>query len=49
MALAWAVEKLFEADTIFQVRVHPSGTQVAIETRSFKMETRAVDILPALK
>ena len=42
-------EKLFEADTIFQVRVHPNGTQVAIETRSFKMETRAVDILPALK
>ena len=42
-------EKLFEADTIFQVRVHPSGTQVAIETRSFKMETRAVEILPALK
>jgi Tol biopolymer transport system component len=42
-------EKLFQADTIFQVRVHPSGTQVAIETRSFKMETRAVEILPALK
>lgn len=38
-------EKLFEAETIFQVRVHPDGSQVALDTRSYKMETRAVDNL----
>jgi len=27
------------------VRVHPDGSQVALDTRSYKMETRAVDNL----
>lgn len=38
-------EKLFEAELIWQVRVHPDGTQVAVETRSYKGETLVVDNL----
>ena len=38
-------EKLFEADTIFQVRVHPDGGQIAIDTRSFKFETLVAENL----
>ena len=38
-------EKLFEAEGIWQVRVHPDGSQVAIETRSYKFETLVVDNL----
>ncbi len=38
-------EKLFEAGTIMQVRVHPDGRQVAIDTRGIKMETWVVDNL----
>ena len=40
-------EKLFEADTIFQVRVRPDGGQIAIDTRSFKFETLVADNLLA--
>jgi Tol biopolymer transport system component len=40
-------EKLFEAEgsIIMQVRVHPDGGQIAIDTRSFKFETAVVDNL----
>ena len=38
-------EKLFEAEGIWQVRVHPDGREVAIETRSYKFETLVVDSL----
>ena len=38
-------EKLFEAELIFQVRVHPDGSQVALDTRSYRMETFVVDNL----
>jgi WD40 repeat protein len=38
-------EKLFEADGIWQVRVHPDGRLVAIETRSYKFETLVADKL----
>jgi Tol biopolymer transport system component len=38
-------EKLFEAETIFQVRVHPDGGQVAIDTRRFRFETSVADNL----
>jgi Tol biopolymer transport system component len=38
-------EKLFEAETILQVRVHPDGSLVALDTRSYRMETRAADRL----
>ena len=38
-------EKLFEAEAIMQVRVHPDGRQVAIDTRSINMETWVVDNL----
>ncbi|MBE3110906.1 MAG: PD40 domain-containing protein [Acidobacteria bacterium] len=41
-------EKLFETQNpIFQVRIHPDGGQIALDTRSFKMETRVVDNLLA--
>ena len=38
-------EKLFEAGMIMQVRVHPDGRQIALDTRDIKMETRVVDNL----
>lgn len=38
-------EKLLEADMIFQVRVHPDGGRLAIDTRSYKFETLIVDNL----
>jgi hypothetical protein len=38
-------EKLFEADLIFQVRVHPDGGQVALDTRNYRWETFVVDNL----
>jgi len=41
-------EKLFEAEGIWQVRVHPDGREVAIETRSYKFETLVVDNLFAV-
>ena len=40
-------EKLFEADGIWQVRVHPDGRLVAIETRSYEFETLVADKLVA--
>ncbi len=40
-------EKLFEAELIFQVRVHPDGGRIALDTRSYRMETFAVDNLLA--
>ena len=36
-------QKLFEAETILQVRVSPDGSTIALDTRSYRMETRAVD------
>ena len=41
-------EKLFEAESIYQVRVHPDGRQIALDTRSIKMETWVVDNLFAV-
>jgi len=38
-------EKLFEAEDIWQVRVHPDGSQVAIETRTYRCETLVADNL----
>jgi len=38
-------EKLFEASSIYQVRVHPDGRQIALDTRDIKMETWVVDNL----
>ena len=41
-------EKLFEAEgIIMQVRVHPDGGQIAIDTRSFKFETLVAEHLLA--
>jgi Tol biopolymer transport system component len=41
-------EKLFEAEgSIMQVRVHPDGGQIAIDTRSFKFETLVAEHLLA--
>ena len=44
-------EKLVEAGMIMQVRIHPDGRQVALDTRDIKMETWVVDNLfaPAKK
>jgi Tol biopolymer transport system component len=42
-------EKLFEAEWIWQVRVHPNGSQVAIETRPPRTETWVVNNLFAAK
>ena len=38
-------EKIFEAEMIFQVRVHPDGSQVAVDTRSYRFETSVIDNL----
>jgi len=38
-------EKLFEAELIFQVRVHPDGRQIALDTRNYTWETFVVDNL----
>ena len=38
-------QKLFEAETIWQVRVHPDGSQVAIDTRGISHETWVADNL----
>ena len=40
-----APEKLFEADLIFQVRVHPDGSQVALDTRRYMFETLVAENL----
>jgi len=42
-------EKLFEAEMIFQVRVHPDGGQIALDTRSYRFETSVVQDLFAKK
>jgi len=42
-------EKLFEADLIWQVRVHPSGGRLAVETRSYNLETLVSDNLFAAR
>ena len=38
-------EKLFEAELIFQVRVHPDGSRIALDTRNYTWETFVVDNL----
>lgn len=42
-------EKIFEAGMIFQVRVHPGGGQIALDTRSYRFETSIVEGLFARK